>query len=127
MEVPEADMVSVGRAEIVRAVSTLLEGVRTVHHGHMPEIEVTGGDTARGVWAMFDFVEWPPAETGERVGLNGYGQRRDGARRWTEPGRARKRWFRADDPAECSGGDGPGFPSPEDQLWGGPRTEIPDD
>ena len=73
MEVPEADMVSVGRAEIVRAVSTLLEGVRTVHHGHMPEIEVTGTDTARGVWAMFDYVEWPPAETGERVGLNGYG------------------------------------------------------
>jgi hypothetical protein len=39
----------------------------------MPEIEVTGADTARGVWAMFDFVEWPPAATGERVGLNGYG------------------------------------------------------
>ena len=73
MEVPEADMVSVGRAEIVRAVSTLLEGVRTVHHGHMPEIEVSGGDTARGVWAMFDYVEWPTDETGARVGLQGYG------------------------------------------------------
>ena len=73
MEVPEADMVSVGRAEIVRAVRTVLEGVRTVHHGHMPEIEVTGPGTARGVWAMFDYVEWPADQSGARVGINGYG------------------------------------------------------
>ena len=25
----------------------------------MPEIEITGDDTARGIWAMFDYVEWP--------------------------------------------------------------------
>ena len=52
MEVPEANVVNNGRAEIVRAVSKVLEGVRTVHHGHMPEIEFTGPDTARGIWAM---------------------------------------------------------------------------
>ena len=73
MELPEAGLVNHGRAEIVQQVSTALVGTRTVHHGHMPEIEVTGPDTARGVWAMYDFVEWPAAETGERVGLNGYG------------------------------------------------------
>jgi hypothetical protein len=83
MELPEADLVNDGRAAIVEQVSAALAGTRTVHHGHMPEIEITGSDTARGVWAMFDYVEWPAAETGERVGLNGYGHyleeyRRDG-------------------------------------------------
>jgi hypothetical protein len=51
----------------------LLEGARTVHHGHMPEIEVTGSDRARGTWAMFDYVEWPNADDGARVGLQGFG------------------------------------------------------
>lgn len=73
MEVPEADMVNDGRAAIVQVVSAALEGARTVHHGHMPEIELTGPDTARGTWAMFDYVEWPVPESGERVGLNGSG------------------------------------------------------
>ena len=72
MEVPEADMVNDGRDEIVRAVSGALEGVRTVHHGHMPEIQLTGTNTARGIWAMYDFIEWP-ARDGARMGLTGYG------------------------------------------------------
>lgn len=72
MEVPEADVVNRGRAEIVTHVSTVLTGARTAHHGHMPEIELTGPDTARGVWAMFDFVEWPEREN-RRFGLQGYG------------------------------------------------------
>ncbi len=72
MEVPEADMVTIGREEIVRAVSTALTGATTTHHGHMPEIEVTGEGTARGVWAMFDYVAWPQ-EDGSRWGLKGYG------------------------------------------------------
>jgi hypothetical protein len=73
MEVPEADMVNNGRAEIVKNVSAALEGARTVHHGHMPEIELTGPDSARGTWAMFDFVEWPTSRSGGRVGLTGFG------------------------------------------------------
>jgi SnoaL-like protein len=73
LEVPEANMVTNGRDEIVAGVSALLEGARTVHHGHMPEIDVTGADTGRGTWAMFDYVEWPPGPGGDRVGLQGYG------------------------------------------------------
>jgi uncharacterized protein (TIGR02246 family) len=73
LEVPEADMVENGRAAIVASVSTALTGARTVHHGHMPEIELTGPDRARGTWAMQDYVEWPSGEAGERVGLTGYG------------------------------------------------------
>jgi uncharacterized protein (TIGR02246 family) len=86
LEVPEAAMVSEGRAAIVAGVSAALVGTTTVHHGHMPEIELTGRDTARGVWAMADYVEWPPGPDGARVGLQGYGHyheeytRRDG--RW---------------------------------------------
>lgn len=73
LEVPEANLVARGRDAIIAAVRGPLTGARTVHHGHMPEIELTGPDTARGTWAMFDYVEWPRAESGERVGLNGYG------------------------------------------------------
>ena len=72
MEVPEAGMVNNGRDEIVRNVGAALEGARTVHHGHMPEIELTGDDTARGIWAMYDYVEWPERD-GKRVGLRGFG------------------------------------------------------
>ena len=73
LEVPEADLTTRGRDAIVSSVSAALEGATTVHHGHMPEIELTGPDSARGIWAMFDYVEWPTAESGERVGLQGYG------------------------------------------------------
>ena len=85
MEVPEAAMVVDGREAVVASVSGVLEGVRTVHHGHMPEIEITGPDTARGIWAMEDYVEFPAAPDGSRVGLRGYGhyheeyRREDGA------------------------------------------------
>ena len=48
-----------GRREIVAFVSAALEGVVTVHHGHMPEIEITGSNTARGVWSMEDHLEYP--------------------------------------------------------------------
>ena len=76
MEVPEADMVNTGRQEIVASVSGALVGARTCHHGHMPEIQITGG-TARGIWAMFDYVEWDEQPGGTRVGLQGYGHYRE--------------------------------------------------
>ncbi len=85
MDIPEADMVTTGRADIVRRVSAALEGTQTVHHGHMPEIDVTGPDTAIGTWAMFDYVEWDSVESSGRVGFTGYGHyldayiREDGA------------------------------------------------
>jgi hypothetical protein len=73
MELPEAEAVITGRDAVVQQVSAALEGASTVHHGHMPEITITGESTALGTWAMFDYVEWPNAEDGSRVGLNGYG------------------------------------------------------
>ena len=73
LEVPEAEMTTEGRAAIVAAVSAALVGTTTVHHGHTPGIDVTGPDTARGIWAMSDYVEWPAPDGGDRVGLRGYG------------------------------------------------------
>lgn len=72
MLVPEADVDITGRDAIAESISTLLDGVQTVHHGHMPEIEIDSDERATGVWAMFDYVEWPPTG-GERVGIVGYG------------------------------------------------------
>jgi len=85
MEVPEGGLSEDGREAIVRSVSTALVGTTTVHHGHMPEIEVTGPDTATGIWAMSDYVEFPTPEGADRFGLKGYGHyteeyvREDGA------------------------------------------------
>jgi hypothetical protein len=72
MLVPEADVDITGRDAIAESISTLLDGVLTVHHGHMPEIEIQSDERATGVWAMFDYVEWPPVD-GKRVGIVGYG------------------------------------------------------
>jgi uncharacterized protein (TIGR02246 family) len=77
LEVPEVDTSRHGRDDIVAFVRDSLVGTRTVHHGHMPEIEVTGPDAARAVWAMFDYVEWPASASGARVGLQGYGHYRE--------------------------------------------------
>jgi ketosteroid isomerase-like protein len=45
--------------------------VRTVHHGHMPEITLTSPTTATGIWAMEDKLWWP--EGGPIKHLHGYG------------------------------------------------------
>jgi hypothetical protein len=77
-----------GRDRIVKAVSGILTGARTVHHGHMPEIEVIDADHASGVWAMCDTVDF--ASDGETPrGMCGSGwyhetyERADGAWRIT--------------------------------------------
>jgi hypothetical protein len=44
----------------------LLAEATTVHHGHTPEITITGADTATGIWAMMDIVKLG-------AGFRGYG------------------------------------------------------
>jgi len=56
-----------GRQQIVTNNSATLNDVITVHHGHMPEIEMTSEATATGIWAMFDYLVFPNGT------LNGYG------------------------------------------------------
>lgn len=51
--------VATGREAIVAMVSGAVHAAVTVHHGHMPEIEITAPDRARGIWAMEDYLEFP--------------------------------------------------------------------
>jgi len=62
-----------GADEFIAFLQETLADAVTVHHGHMPEIEITGPETASGTWAMFDYVEFPPGPDGARAGLQGYG------------------------------------------------------
>jgi acetyl esterase/lipase len=49
-----------GRDAIIAGLAKLLAApTRTVHHGHMPEIELISENEARGVWAMNDWVDMP--------------------------------------------------------------------
>jgi hypothetical protein len=48
----------------------------TVHHGHMPEIQITGPDTASGIWAMEDLLPVPAGKDAPE-GHDGYGQYRE--------------------------------------------------
>lgn len=58
------------KAFVARLVA-MTDGCATTHHGHMPEIEVSG-DTAHGIWAMEDVVEHP-SDAGMRfVGTGHY-------------------------------------------------------
>ena len=73
-----------GPDEFCAGTSERLREAVTVHQGHMPEIVLTGPDTARGIWAMFDWVEFPePRDTGHGVnrGFTGFGHYEEEYRR----------------------------------------------
>ncbi len=63
--------VIVGRDRFLQRVAKVLDGSITVHHGHMSEIEVTGPDSARGIWSMEDHIWF--AEGGGMTKLWGTG------------------------------------------------------
>ena len=58
-------------AEYMPFLRDAIEPVLTVHHGHMPEIELTSATTARGIWSMEDKLWWP--EGSPIAHLHGYG------------------------------------------------------
>lgn len=57
-----------GADAFIAFLSETLADVVTVHHGHMPEIEITSPTTATGIWAMEDMLRWPNG-----MELHGYG------------------------------------------------------
>ena len=65
----------VGIDAILELLMPLLDGVTTIHHGHMPIITVTGPDSATGVWTMEDVHFWPGTRyQGTAAGrMHGYG------------------------------------------------------
>jgi uncharacterized protein (TIGR02246 family) len=59
---------TVGADEFMAFLEPTLRDAITIHHGHMPEIEVLSPSTARGVWALQDIIVWP-----DGTRLHGYG------------------------------------------------------
>jgi hypothetical protein len=68
---PDASFTWRGAEGIRAAVSGALANVTTVHHGHMPEIEVLSPVEARGIWAMEDMIIYGPEAP--LAGFRGYG------------------------------------------------------
>ena len=65
------EMIEGGGRAIADYVRAAVDPVETVHHGHMPEIDVTSPDSATGVWAMMDVLRWPAG--GPLGAMTGYG------------------------------------------------------
>jgi ketosteroid isomerase-like protein len=57
-----------GADEFMVFLLGMIGDVITVHHGHMPEIELTSATTATGIWAMEDMLRWPDGRE-----MHGYG------------------------------------------------------
>ncbi len=60
--------------------SNLTEDVVTVHQGFLPRFRATSGGAVRGVWAMTDYLAWPPGSRGYlgvslpgQCGVRGFG------------------------------------------------------
>jgi hypothetical protein len=68
------------RGEVIRGRANFLDIVKkgraarnsvgsiSMHHGHLPEIDILSPTSARGIWAMEDMVFWPGKKT-----THGYG------------------------------------------------------
>jgi NADPH:quinone reductase-like Zn-dependent oxidoreductase len=73
-----------GAEDIVANIRRSLANAVSVHHAHMPEIEITSPTTAKGIWAMADLLRFPGMPTVDLVGfghyIEGYEKQADG--RW---------------------------------------------
>ncbi len=92
-----------GRAKLVEYVSSNIQHMITVHHGHMPEITFTSEDQAKGIWAMFDRLRAPGLE------MDGFGHYHEEYRRCSD-GRWRisytrltRLWVRSSNPEMTNG------------------------
>lgn len=68
---------------VVEGADTFVDFVRgtlsskiTVHHGHMPEIEINSPDSASGVWPLEDLIKFAPG-----LEMRGYGHYHEKYRR----------------------------------------------
>ncbi|MGD9804620.1 MAG: nuclear transport factor 2 family protein [Hyphomicrobiaceae bacterium] len=71
--------------EFVAGISKRLARVISIHHVTSPEIAITGSDTARGIWPMMDYLEFPegdgPHEAPDSRGFVGWGHYEEEYRR----------------------------------------------
>ena len=66
-----------GAPAIVAFVREAVACMVTVHHGHMPEIDVLSEHAARGTWAMEDVLRWTTGGADGTQVLHGYGHYHD--------------------------------------------------
>ena len=66
---PGGGTVSGADAFVERFRSALSEGW-TVHHAHMPDVELTSETTARGTWSMEGWNRWPDGRELHEFGVN---------------------------------------------------------
>ncbi|CAH0498073.1 nuclear transport factor 2 family protein [Novosphingobium sp. CECT 9465] len=64
----EAQNAPLGLEASISFIASGMEGSTSVHHGHMPEIEIISPKAARGIWAMEDRLWWQPGSA-SRLGL----------------------------------------------------------
>ena len=64
-----------GADEVLEMFGEGLRGKHSVHHGHMPVIELTSGTSAKGIWAMEDRIYWgaPDDKVKGAMSLHGFG------------------------------------------------------
>ena len=73
--VPEANFEVAGVDAVIELVARRMTYQDSIHHGHMPDIEILSEDSAKGVWAMEDRLYLPkahPMEDGTTY-LHGFG------------------------------------------------------
>lgn len=64
----------IGCDDFLEILIPFLDGVTTIHHGHMPIIELTSPLTATGIWAMEDILFLPAGKVeGIQGRVHGYG------------------------------------------------------
>jgi NADPH:quinone reductase-like Zn-dependent oxidoreductase len=70
----------IGAEDIVANIRRTLETAVSVHHAHMPEIEITSPTTAKGIWAMQDYLRFPGGIdlVGSGHYIEGYEKQADG-------------------------------------------------
>ena len=59
LEFPESMDAPCSIDAFMPALSAMLQGVTTVHHGYTPEIRITSEETASAIWAMDDMLFIP--------------------------------------------------------------------
>jgi len=64
-------------ADFIAGISQRLAHVVSIHHCHTPEITLTSETTARGIWPMVDYLQFPPdqppREAPDSIGFVGWG------------------------------------------------------
>lgn len=63
--------------EFAYTIRDLTGAAPSAHSGAMPEIKITGPNTASGIWSMEDILTFPAGKKGAPEGHNGYGQYRE--------------------------------------------------